>query len=536
MSKLRLSKELFSIRMKRFSLLIIIALTIFSAVFILFWKLHANSVKEKAKYESIIETRTLAESTQNQIAFLSKEVLQLASLSSITKWVENNDSPEILHDIQRDLLSASKEKRIYNQIRLLDDQGLEIVRIDFDNDKGAQVVQEDLLQDKGSRYYFEETRSLMEGQVYVSPLDLNIENSIIEEPLNPVMRFGTPLYNSEGDFSGIVILNYMGGRILNLIRNKTSSLPGTFSLINDDGYWLINQVPEYEWGFLYPDRNKMNMSILHPTLWHQLGNKISQQTETDKKIITSKWIVPAIDNVVTRSNDWLAVYELDYSELGVSISDAFYRYFKFFIVLFPIMLLLSAFINQIVSTNKSYQLRLKRMALYDSLTGLPNRHLFYDRLANLVAAQGRTPNHFAILFMDLDGFKAVNDKYGHEAGDKVLKSVSEKLRILTRKSDTISRFGGDEFVLLLANVKNNENCGKIASEIVKSISEAILIDGNTINIGCSIGIKLVEDAKLKSTDSLLEEADQAMYQAKKNGKNRYEFASEEIIKNEESPS
>ncbi|NVO06695.1 MAG: diguanylate cyclase, partial [Rhodoferax sp.] len=166
--------------------------------------------------------------------------------------------------------------------------------------------------------------------------------------------------------------------------------------------------------------------------------------------------------------------------------------------------------------------RTRHMALHDGLTGLANRSLLLERVAQLIAISAREPRHIAIMFLDLDGFKLVNDTWGHEIGDQVLKTVSSRLVGLVRPSDTVARLGGDEFVILLDNPDSRDNVMMIASRVIDEINGPMSFDGIVAHVGASIGItfKAKESA---SADDLLKNADAAMYEAKAAGKNTYRF-------------
>jgi diguanylate cyclase (GGDEF)-like protein/PAS domain S-box-containing protein len=171
----------------------------------------------------------------------------------------------------------------------------------------------------------------------------------------------------------------------------------------------------------------------------------------------------------------------------------------------------------------SQEQRVRQMALHDGLTGLPNRSLLMERVAQLIAMSARDPRHIAIMFLDLDGFKLVNDTWGHETGDLVLKTVSTRMLGLVRPSDTVARLGGDEFVILLDNPESRDNVATIAARVIAEINAPMNFDGKVAHVGTSVGIAFkAKDAAL--ADDLLKNADAAMYEAKAAGKNTYRFA------------
>lgn len=163
--------------------------------------------------------------------------------------------------------------------------------------------------------------------------------------------------------------------------------------------------------------------------------------------------------------------------------------------------------------------KLQHMAMVDELTGLPNRRMLFDNLAQKLAAAQRESHQLALLYIDLDGFKLVNDNLGHNVGDLVLAEVARRLRSRARASDTVARIGGDEFTLILDNIKHPEDAEIVARDLLQAITTRYEIEGNPILIGASIGISLFPDHG-SAVGQLLQQADCAMYAAKHNGKNQ----------------
>lgn len=177
-----------------------------------------------------------------------------------------------------------------------------------------------------------------------------------------------------------------------------------------------------------------------------------------------------------------------------------------------------------IRSQKHAEARLQHSALHDSLTGLANRALFLDRLTLTMARLQRRPDrNFAVVFLDIDRFKQVNDTHGHAAGDALLLSVTERLRFCLRPQDTIARFGGDEFALLLDDVGDAEDIARVAGRIQEAMQRPVGIDGSEVFVSASMGIAL-SSAGYSDANRILLDADHAMYRAKSNGKGRHEFA------------
>ena len=173
-----------------------------------------------------------------------------------------------------------------------------------------------------------------------------------------------------------------------------------------------------------------------------------------------------------------------------------------------------------ITERKHQQEQLERLAHFDPLTGLPNRALLADRLQQGLARAQRARQGLAVCFMDLDGFKAVNDARGHDAGDDLLAEVARRLQGGIRAGDTAARLGGDEFVLLLGGLHHPRDCEDTARRVLHAVALPIEVEGHTVHVSASMGISVFPRDGCEA-EQLLRQADQAMYQAKQRGRNRY---------------
>lgn len=180
-----------------------------------------------------------------------------------------------------------------------------------------------------------------------------------------------------------------------------------------------------------------------------------------------------------------------------------------------------------VAQRKIAEVRLENMAIRDPLTNLPNRRGLYEDLNRLIARSERYSFSSAVIFIDLDGFKTINDKYGHEAGDALLRQVSNNYSQVVRKTDTVARIGGDEFVVIISDINKKTSLIAKIEDLLDTTRTIDSCDGNQYQISASIGIALFPEHATDAA-SLMHFADQAMYQAKSEGKNTFRFFSEEI--------
>ncbi|GJM04655.1 MAG: hypothetical protein DHS20C09_06460 [marine bacterium B5-7] len=176
---------------------------------------------------------------------------------------------------------------------------------------------------------------------------------------------------------------------------------------------------------------------------------------------------------------------------------------------------------------KNLQEQITHLANHDQLTGLANRALFRMRLEHAISCAERRDESVAVLYIDLDRFKSINDSLGHAIGDKLLSEVSLRFLETVREIDTVARLGGDEFAILLENISQTYNVAVIAEKIIEKTSKVFTIDGNNLYVGCSIGIALYPDCG-EDVDAIINNADAALYKAKENGRNQYQFFAEEM--------
>ncbi len=180
-----------------------------------------------------------------------------------------------------------------------------------------------------------------------------------------------------------------------------------------------------------------------------------------------------------------------------------------------------------VTERKAAEQRVLNLAHYDSLTGLPNRALLADRMRVAIKRAARQSTRLAVLFVDLDRFKPINDSLGHEIGDQLLKTVAERMLVSVRGVDTVSRVGGDEFVVLLSEIEMTDDAARVAEKLIRGLSQPYGIEGHELLVTASVGICIYPDNGTQP-NILLRNADASMYSAKEAGRNRYQFYSDDM--------
>jgi PAS domain S-box-containing protein len=263
--------------------------------------IHQAERKAERRAISINETRNVdmqAKIAARDFNLIKSDLMFLTTQnelqSMLNQPVAATETLKLRQAIAKEYLSLSQHKQLYDQIRFLDTTGKEIVRVNF-NKGQPRVVPDEELQVQAKRYWFQDTLPLESGEVFVSRLDLNIERGKIEEPLKPMIRFGTPVFDSQGQKRGIVVLNYLGEKFIHNLDKENSTTLGETLLVNANGYWLKGPKPENEWGFMYEDRKDQTFAKAFPKVWQQMARKKSGQFQTDTGLFTFKTLYPLLE-------------------------------------------------------------------------------------------------------------------------------------------------------------------------------------------------------------------------------------------------
>lgn len=505
---------------------------------------YHGEVREEVNQKTF-EGQRLAERHEGQIrqAFQSM-IADIKTLSEHTRLRAFLDNPseqnrKLLGD---DFLSFYAYRGMYDNVRVLDDHGKEIVRVDSRGGKPA-VVTDALLRDKGDRYYFTDTMRLGSGSVYVSPFDLTIEESKVRKPFMPTIRVAEPLFDSAGNKKGILVLNYRGQDLLaRMDRDAWAADSGlSILLLNRQGYWLKGLDRGDEWGFMFKSEMR-TFGRMFPEAWARMMVESSGTLLNDEGLFSFRTIYPlqadsgmpgeAMDVARPGSGRpgrddyfWHLVVYVPADQLGANASEHLDRLMPY---LLAMMVLFAAFTFSLAWVNVKKarcEDSVDHLEHYDILTELPNRRLLYDRLKQLMAQEERYKRIFAVLFINLNGFNFVNDRYGRDAGDEVLRQVASRILGDIRKVDTASRIGGDEYVVALTELNDPEGPSIVADKIIASLSKPFVVRGHEqAVVGASVGI-CIYPADGMDIDTLITHANEAMYQAKTEGTNAYRFFS-----------
>jgi diguanylate cyclase (GGDEF)-like protein/PAS domain S-box-containing protein len=651
--------------LKHFAAIFLVAATLLTLVIVVTWRLDQYSRLEGMKVRETARLEIAQSRVRQDFSSVILDLRIIAGLPELTQFLDDGSASQ-RKALTRYFLLLSEKSGRYDQIRYLDEHGQEVIRVNHNDGKPA-VVPDRELQNKAGRYFFRDTFSLDRDEVFVSPLDLNIEHDKIETPYKPMIRFGMPVFDSKGRKRGVVLLNYFGAQMLKHFRDVMQGGDERIAmLLNRDGFWLSSPRQEEEWGFML-GRSDLVFSRDFPGEWRNIsaqeqGSLISENgvfsfatvfplqsgqvsssgsplpsapspqelsareyywkgvshipadtlaaqswytRPANRLLLFSAYLLIALGaflvaylnlrrkqsaenlresesrlrEITTTMSDGLMVMSpggriqfvnpeaaqlLGYAQdelldkdmhdllhvnadgspapragcpvLGIVRSGETYRGVEQTFrrkdgTLLTVSVSVSAMrrdsvVSDIViafhdiSLRKEMERELEHRAHTDALTGLSNRHHFYETAQHEYVRARRYSTPLSALMLDIDHFKKINDNYGHHAGDTVLQKLSEVCRNTLRENDLIGRLGGEEFAILLPEA-DGERAREIAERLRLSIANVRIPlerEGH-FRFFVSIGVTSLVEAD-QDIDDLLKRADEALYVSKNAGRNR----------------
>lgn len=531
-------------------------------------------VLASAQREMSTATRVLGRQFQGGIEIVSSDVLMLARLSATSAVAvqrltqASSPSEGALADSFRALML---QRPAYMQLRLISaaQHGLELVRVDRSGSR-LMTIEADQLQEKLHQPYMFNTLTLRAGEVYFSDIDINHEQGAHDGLGRPTLRLATPVAAPDGRIVAVLVANL---DLQSVFRRLLGSMPTNYQvfLSNQWGDFLIHPDSSKIFGFDRGQRVLMQDTFpsarslfdgqssegvveggLDPERQDQLSAFVRMPfgaAQASPRFVVLGLTQPSAQ--VVAQIDRLRWYTVLVMSLGAV--------FAWMLAMVLARLVTQPLTNMIAAMQKFAQEQtvtwldqsrsdevgvlaasLNRMqdklvttlqelnasrdaiaelAQHDALTGLPNRALFEDRLSQALAQASRERGALAVMFVDLDDFKPVNDTYGHQVGDELLRWVAQRLQESVRKMDTVGRIGGDEFVVLLPTVQSARDAAAVAEKMCHAVQQGVLVQGHQIIVSASVGVSLYPDQALDQ-HALLHCADQAMYQAKVAGGNQ----------------
>jgi diguanylate cyclase (GGDEF)-like protein len=482
-------------------------------------------LNEKEK-ESIIDKEEITIDAEKSAIHnkLNKITSDLLYISDNLKMHDNG--LDDFSEIEDDWVAFSNRKKIYDQIRYIDENGYEKIRVDYDGNT-AVVVPKDALQDKSDRYYFIDTIGMKNDEIYISPLDLNVEGNTIEIPLMPMLRIAKPYFNDAGTLKGIIIINYAANDVLKQVASIATLSSGSISLLNSEGYWLYNHTDSnLEWSFMFEEREDDKFPNIYPKTWATIGNSNSGFISNDEGFFVYSKVINrqsfSIDNadytLVMGVTDWILVCVLDSQSKDCIFMDSplalldnvIEKYFYIYVVAFIFAILIAL----IYVMNKSEKEHYRYFSEYDSMTGVYNRRAGFEKIGTIFEKHSKDNLKSSLCFTDINGLKEVNDNLGHEAGDELIRSVVKVIKDNISEKDFIARLGGDEFLIIFVDSDLDET-EMIWYKIVSEFDRINHQEGRRYLISVSHGVEEIEYSAKNYIDIVINKADEKMYEEKR---------------------
>lgn len=516
---------------------------------------HEDQVRVRENLEAAEELRLVAgaRSLIGDIEMIAGDIRLMASLPSLARALDKGDA-QSLDALTADLVALSASRRLYDQLRWIDESGMERVRVDYVQNQPF-VVPVERLQNKAQRYFFIDTMKLAPGEIYVSPLDLNIEQGRVETPLKPTLRLGMPVFDRAGRPRGIVIVNYFGRFLLDKFSDVTEAREGgvRVNLLNRDGYWLVAPQAADEWGFMFG--RKEHFGTRFPEAWTRISAGASGQFEDDDGLWSFITVRPLGAGMASAAGSpladsggsasigadqyvWKVVSRIP-PDMLIRMANRSLGGWILITLLFMGALLAGAFVlaraNQrrdamaesLRTLNRRLEEKVRQrtdellqQAIRDPLTSLFNRRYLDETLPREIHRALREEEPLAVVMIDLDHFKHFNDQWGHEAGDIVLLGVAEALLDGLRASDIACRYGGEELLVVMPGADADEAVRRITAIAAQARSVGARVMGREIEaITFSAGVATVPEHG-DSAEVLVRAADRALYMAKETGRDR----------------
>ena len=462
---------------------------------------------------------------QTEYDQIISDLFFLADFSTLQNVFENRNQKSI-QQLEKDFLIFSANKGIYDQVRYINEEGNEIVKINYNNGRPSITLKKDL-RNKELRYYFQETISLNKGELYLSPLDLNIEEGKIETPLKPMIRFATPVFDKRGQKQGILVLNYLGDIILKRLRSTTEDVSGRTMMLDSEGYWILGPSPDLEWGFMYEDKKDLVLEKYDPIAYKKIYKSEEGQFYTKRGLFSFVTIRHFLEPSKTGLGEmrlfspkkpikeaaryyWKIVSFVPSNQLYAIRQNLINDYLKIYFVLFIISGILLWFSTDQYFKRKSALKKVEEFATYDAMTGLLNRRVGLLFLEKEIKNANRKGTPFTIGYIDINDLKIANDTYGHEEGDFLILTSTRFIKESIRETDTLCRLGGDEFFAILREC-TIEQAEKIWQKAVEKIDNFNGKELKPYQISLSHGFVQFNPGEDKTADQLITEADARMY-------------------------
>lgn len=489
---------------------------------LLIFRTTDKNIRKTNDLSQFYELSDMQSHIQDNLSRLESQIIFLSKAPSVHRYLQGEEEKEE-HSLVR-MFSEIMEHSSFSmqptleQMRILDKEGMERIRIDLDEDNNASLTLKEDLQFKGDRYYIRNALSLPQGSLFISPLDLNVENGKIEIPHKPVIRITSPIRDERGILLGYVVLNQRFQSVFDELDQLNVHPGDRWFLLNQEGYYLRGPDPSQEYGFMLEETRDRGFFADYPHLWEEFQNQTEVKESTKEGVYYSHCFDPILGTSFhfQAHQQWYLIMIVSHENIREDRKLLSRALVIGNFILIPLLAILGWSLGISRFRNRQYVSTLQRMATHDDRTGLFNHQGAREQLELLIQLCLRNNKSLCVGFLDMNDLKTTNDTLGHKMGDQLITAMSQSIKEEIRGSDVAARIGGDEFLIIFPEMKE-----KHVRSVMERIQENFRQKGQYLigqDSSFSWGVSEWQEGK-DSGESIISRADQKMYTMKQSMKN-----------------
>lgn len=402
----------------------------------------------------------------------SEDTMHLAADKNLSEYL-NNGSNEKKDYFADELIRFASVKNNFYKLRYIDETGKEKLRINRQFEK-PYAVTEFYLQTKFDRYFFNEAMHSVHETLYTSPVDLNVENGVIEVPLKPTIRFCVNLSDSKGAEKGIFAVNYSLEELFDRIIKNAKDAMSTVMLVNGDGYWLMGS-GENEWGFMVDERKKMTFPAEFAEEWHEITNNQDGQIKTDNGLFTFKTIhiINSVDSSVDTKNNDIMIYVIQ--RVAPHTLNSFIKSGALDSALFTVLVILLAAIPAWIISEQYAKRKMKKDVKtigegFDIGTELPGKMSFFENLRDTVDNASKSDASCGLVLIEPANWQSIMQQHGIETTDRIWGSVADIALGFENENCFVGYTCGNSIGIIVKSVDSKQSLEELASNVSNTIS------------------------------------------------------------------
>jgi diguanylate cyclase len=455
--------------------------------------------------------KSMSERLSSLLARQQSDFLIVGTSEAIARCVEFRTVEDCQPAISL-MTTAMKVDGNIDHMRAIDTSGMEIARVNRNSANRLEVVAAQDLQSKKHRGYVKEALKTGEQQIYISRIDLNIEDGQIELPHKPVIRFGKAVRSDRGRLLGCFVVNYRAENLMGRLSATVLHTRDRWYLVNENGHYLHTDKIAKNFSFMWPERRHIGFFNDYPSVWKQFWKDPSRPVTTPAgKFYLSTISVTEATIEASVPRKWILVMHVPPSVVFASYRLLLMGLLAGAIVLLPILAILGWKIGSYRMTHRWYVQELAISATTDSLTGLLNHRGTVDAIDKALAIANRRESSLALVFVDVNDLKLTNDAFGHRKGDRLIVGTANALAGSLRQTDIVGRLGGDEFVVALIDCDERQVEAVMARAEIRLAQQGVTETGSPWTMSWGYAFRGEND----TFDRMVARADQQMYAHKR---------------------